>query len=122
MGRPCASLTIKFEARDEVATWFRDLRTAGQFPPGAGVRRADALDFAGKRAEPDSYILSTDPGAGEWLVPPNWTDDEGKASCPECHGFGYHEDGSEEGSECTTCEGNGVATREAAETFLEESR
>jgi hypothetical protein len=115
-------LTIRFEAPDDVKAWFQELRTAGHLSPAAGARRADALDFAGKRAEPGSYIVSTEPGAGEWLVPPNWTDEEGKASCPECHGFGYHEDGTEEGSECATCEGNGVATREAAEAFLKDTQ
>lgn len=33
----------------------------------------------------------------------------GLPSCPECGGYGYHEDGSDEGRECGTCHGDGVA-------------
>jgi hypothetical protein len=114
-----ASLTIRFEDEEGVASWFGKLRTGGALPAGAGVRRADALDFAGKRNERNAYIVSSDPGAGEWLVAPCWTDAEGKAGCPECGGFGYHEDGSEEGRDCSTCEGNGVATKDAGDAYLE---
>jgi hypothetical protein len=114
-----ASLTIRFEGEEDVASWFGKLRTAGSLPAGAGVRRADALDFAGKRNERNAYIVSSSPGVGEWLVAPCWTDSDGKASCPECDGFGYHEDG-EEGRDCTTCEGKGVATTDAGNAFLKE--
>lgn len=42
-----------------------------------------------------------------------------KVPCPECDGFGYHEDGSAEGRECETCHGDGVVTPEQARAFLE---
>lgn len=122
MGASRSSLTVRFEAESDVASWFRELRTAGHLPAGAGVRRADALDFAGKRNERNAYIVSSDPGAGEWLVEPCWTDEDGKASCPECSGFGYHDDGSEEGRECETCEGKGVSIKSAGDTYLKERR
>ena len=35
-------------------------------------------------------------------------------TCPECEGFGYHEDGTEEGRECDTCHGSGVVPDEVA--------
>jgi DnaJ-class molecular chaperone len=35
---------------------------------------------------------------------------EEKQRCPACDGFGYHEDGSEEGTECEVCHGDGMAT------------
>jgi DnaJ-class molecular chaperone len=28
--------------------------------------------------------------------------------CPDCGGFGYHEDGTDEGRECETCHGDGT--------------
>ncbi len=28
--------------------------------------------------------------------------------CPNCEGFGYFEDGTEEGELCATCDGDGV--------------
>jgi hypothetical protein len=54
----------------------------------------------------------------------SWIDpDTGLASCPECQGFGYLEDGTAEGGDCATCQGNCVATVRAATAYLEgESR
>lgn len=51
-----------------------------------------------------------------------WLNGSGRASCPDCDGFGYHDDGTDEGEECETCDGNGVATLEAGNRFLVERR
>lgn len=40
-----------------------------------------------------------------------------KVTCPECGGFGYHEDGTDEGRDCATCEGDGTTTPEKAEAY-----
>lgn len=50
----------------------------------------------------------------DWINP-----ETGQSSCPGCSGFGYLEDGTDEGQECGTCGGKGVATVEAADAFLE---
>ncbi len=52
-------------------------------------------------------------GTPDWINPATR-----RVSCPECRGFGYHEDGTAEGRECETCGGSGVASKERAEAFL----
>jgi len=47
-----------------------------------------------------------------------WKDESGKESCPECGGFGYHDDGSEEGVDCGTCHGTGVAERDKGDEYI----
>jgi hypothetical protein len=51
----------------------------------------------------------------DWIDPGT-----GRSSCPACDGFGYHEDGSEEGELCVVCGGRGVARTEEAERWLQE--
>ena len=52
-----------------------------------------------------------------------WIDPRtGRAGCPACEGFGYHDDGTDEGELCLVCDGRGVATVDAAEQWLAESR
>lgn len=38
----------------------------------------------------------------------------GTARCSECGGYGYHEDGTDDGRECKACGGGGVVGRSAA--------
>ena len=45
----------------------------------------------------------------------------GRASCPACDGYGYHDDGTEQGKLCAVCDGRGVATAEDAEHWLAET-
>jgi RecJ-like exonuclease len=53
---------------------------------------------------------------------PAWIDlVSGRAGCPACEGFGYHEDGTEEGELCVVCDGRGVAAVEDAERWLAET-
>ena len=42
---------------------------------------------------------------------------DGKVTCPECGGFGYHEDGTDEGRDCETCQGDGTCSPETAAAF-----
>lgn len=52
----------------------------------------------------------------------DWIDPEkGRPSCPDCQGYGYREDGTDEGRGCQTCDGDGVAPNQAAEAYLEET-
>lgn len=51
---------------------------------------------------------------GDWIDPIS-----GRPSCPNCRGFGYHEDGSEEGQDCETCRSAGVASEPDARSYLE---
>lgn len=44
---------------------------------------------------------------------------DGKVTCPECGGFGYHEDGTPDGRDCGTCHGNGTCSQAAADAYLE---
>lgn len=41
-----------------------------------------------------------------------------RASCPECGGFGYVDDGTDDGQDCGTCPGGGVASAQAAAAYL----
>jgi hypothetical protein len=51
-----------------------------------------------------------------------WIDPStGRASCPACDGYGYHDDGSEDGELCLVCDGRGVATVAHAERWLAEA-
>ncbi len=47
-------------------------------------------------------------------------DEVEKFPCPACEGFGYHDDGSDEGEECEVCCGDGMATAEAIEQWRAE--
>jgi DnaJ-class molecular chaperone len=52
----------------------------------------------------------------------DWIGPNGRPSCPECEGFGYIEDGTEEGVDCGTCSGNGVASQATAEAYFTKER
>ena len=52
-----------------------------------------------------------------------WIDPRtGRESCPARDGFGYHEDGTEEGELCVVCDGRGVATTDHAERLARGGR
>jgi DnaJ-class molecular chaperone len=46
----------------------------------------------------------------------------GHLSCPECGGYGYHENGTDDPEPCKTCDGYGVAPIVLAGEFLARHR
>jgi DnaJ-class molecular chaperone len=42
-----------------------------------------------------------------------------KVTCPECGGFGYHENGTPDGRDCGTCDGDGTCSPEAAAAYVD---
>jgi hypothetical protein len=56
------------------------------------------------------------------MIRRDWIDPRtGRPGCPACDGFGYHEDGTEEGELCGVCDGRGVARVEDAARWLAEA-
>jgi len=53
--------------------------------------------------------------AEDWINP-----ETKRASCPSCDGYGYHEDGSDDGELCDVCQGRGVARAATAEQWIKE--
>lgn len=72
------SLSIRFSSEQGLTDWFVEARAASAFEPDAGVRAMDALD--GGRAHPGSFIVSSEPGVGGFLIAPTAPPDRDAAA------------------------------------------
>jgi len=82
------------------------------------VRNSPRWSGAYRPEHDQAQVATRVTGAGaDWIDPAT-----GRASCPSCDGFGYHENDTDEGEQCEVCGGHGVARATAAERWIKGER